>query len=145
MRAKRSKTRILLLFHLALVASPVMSEPVAAPNLQALSTLEAGQWQLREKMAGEMRSICVNDPKILLQIRHSKAVCSRFVISNDPKLATVHYTCPGAGHGRTSIRVETPRLAQIESQGIAEKEPFSVMYEARRIGACGVSTSMVRR
>ena len=42
----------------------------------------------------------------------------------------MHYTCPGAGHGRTSIRSETNRLVQIDTQGIADGKPFSQAIEA---------------
>ncbi len=40
------------------------------------------------------------------------------------------------GSGRTTIRVETPRLVQIETQGIADQSPFAFSAEARRIGTC---------
>ncbi len=129
----------------ALLATPVFSQPAAAPTLAALAMLEPGQWQLKSRDAGEDRTVCVGDPRALLQVRHGKTACSRFIIANDPRAATVHYTCPGAGHGRTTVRVETPRLAQIDSQGIAENEPFDLHFEARRVGNCGVATGAVSR
>ena len=49
---------------------------------------------------------------------------------------TVNYTCPGIGRGRTTIRVETPRLVQIDSQGLDRGAPFALRAEARRIGPC---------
>jgi hypothetical protein len=59
--------------------------------------------------------------------------------------ATVHYSCPGSGWGRTTVRVETPRLARVETQGIAGKAPFAFTAEARRVGACdSVSTTSIR-
>jgi hypothetical protein len=125
----------------AVLASPVMSQPVSAPTLVALSGLEAGQWQLRSSDSAEKRSICVNDPVALLQIEHPSSSCSRFIIQNEPRTTTVHYSCPGAGYGRTTLRMETSRLVQIESQGIANKAPFSVHLEARRVGACSVGTT----
>lgn len=119
------------------LAVPALSEPASAPTLAALNILESGQWQLRSRTdPGENRSVCLGDSHTLLQIRHRNATCSRFVIANDPRSATVHYTCPGAGHGRTTVRVETPRLIQIDSQGIASNEPFALTLEGRRIGAC---------
>ncbi len=127
------------------LATPVLSQPAAAPTLAALAMLEPGQWQLKSPDPLESRSICLADPRTLLQLRHGKSPCSRFVISNDPKATTVHYTCPGAGHGRTTVRVETPRLAQIDSQGIADNEPFELHFEARRVGNCGVATGAVAR
>lgn len=122
---------------MAAVAVPSLSAPAAAPTLAALGLVEPGQWQLRSRTdPGENRSLCLGDTHALLQIRHRNATCSRFVIANDPKAATVHYTCPGAGHGRTTVRVETPRLIQIDSQGVAANEPFAVTLEGRRMGVC---------
>jgi hypothetical protein len=131
----------------AVCASPVLSQPASAPTLVALASIELGQWQLRtlDNGTAPASSMCVSDPRSLIQIRHKQAQCSRFVIANDAKTATVHYTCPGAGHGQTTIRVETPRLIQIDSQGIAERSPFSLRMEARRVGACGTQTSALRR
>ena len=73
---------------------------------------------------------------MLLQIRQPASACSRYVITNDKQVATVHYTCPGSGHGRTTVRVETPRLAQVETQGVVGAEPFDISIEARRVGSC---------
>jgi hypothetical protein len=134
-----------LILAAAIAASPVFAQPAVAPNLIALNQIEPGQWQLRARDASLQRSVCVGDPRSLLQVRHGSAVCSRFVIANDARATTIHYTCPGAGHGQTTLRVETPRLIQIESQGIAEREPFSIRLEGRRVGACGDKTSAVMR
>ncbi len=135
------KTRVLIVAAAA-VAVPAWSQPASAPTLVALSSLESGQWQLRSRAdPTENRSVCIGDAQSLIQIRHGRATCSRFVIANDPKSATVHYTCPGAGHGRTTVRMETPRLIQLESQGIADNEPFSITLEGRRVGACGSASS----
>lgn len=129
----------------AIVASPVFAQPASAPTLIALGQIETGQWQLRARDASIDRSVCVSDPRALLQVRHGSAVCSRFIIANDARATTIHYTCPGAGHGQTTLRVETPRLIQIESQGIAEREPFSIRLEGRRVGNCGLKTSALSR
>jgi hypothetical protein len=134
-----------LLLAATLLASPLLSQPAQAPVLTALTTIESGQWLLKGANASETRSVCVADPRVFLQVEHARSVCSRFVIANDPKAATVHYTCPGAGHGRTTLRVETPRLIQIDSQGIAGNEPFAVHFEGRRVGACGVSSGASAR
>lgn len=121
------------------------SQPAQAPVLPALSLVQPGQWALKARDAAENRSICVADPRALLQVRHNGFSCNRFVIASNAKDATVHYSCPGAGYGRTTLRVETPRLVQIESQGIADQEPFAVTFEARRVGECGARTSALRR
>ncbi len=111
--------------------------PPPGSSLAAVADLQPGQWVLRARdHAAESRSLCVADPRALLQVRHGNAVCSRFIIASNAREATVHYTCPGTGHGRTTIRVESARLAQIETQGIAQNEPFAVMWEGRRTGEC---------
>ena len=112
-----------------------------APPMAALSRLEPGQWTLTaHDRHAPARTVCLGDSRVLLQLQHTGEVCSRFVIANDPNKTVVHYTCPGDGHGRTTIRVETPRLAQIESQGIDGREPFDWTLEARRTGSCQISS-----
>lgn len=116
--------------------------PAQAPRLAALALIQPGQWQLHETgKAGTPQSLCVADPRLLLQLRHRSAQCSRFVIADQPDSVTIHYTCPGAGHGRTTLTVETPRLVRIETQGVADNGPFAFDYEGRRIGACAGPTA----
>tara|TARA_Y100000815_G_scaffold272323_1_gene300954 strand:- start:1071 stop:1568 length:498 start_codon:yes stop_codon:yes gene_type:complete len=105
-------------------------------SLAALATLEKGQWRLRERNSNATRDICVTNPSALVQLRHSNAQCSHFVIENTASQATVHYTCPGHGHGRTTISVETPRLIQLQTQGVIDGAPFSSEFEGRRTGNC---------
>jgi hypothetical protein len=122
---------------LLLIGGLGAAAPARAPELAVLTRVETGQWQLKEPGATAIaRSICVVDPAVLLQLGHSGAQCSRFVITDTPDTATVHYTCPGAGHGRTVIAMETPRLLRIQTQGMAGGAPFDLDYEGRRIGAC---------
>ena len=85
---------------------------------------------------GTSRRMCLEGIEPLIQLAHAGPVCSRFVIADQPDRATVHYTCPGAGWGRTSVLVETPRLARINSQGISGRAPFALVAEARRVGDC---------
>lgn len=115
----------------------LLATAAEAPSLVALGRLEPGRWAL-SSADGDFtkRQLCIGDPRQLLQIRQPAAACSRFVIANDTEVTTIHYTCPGSGHGRTTIRVETPRLAQVQTQGIAENAPFDLTVEARRIGEC---------
>lgn len=82
----------------------------------------------------------MTDPSVLLQLRHSTARCSRFVVSSDARNATVTYSCPLGGNGRTVIKVETPRLVQVETQGIADNAPFAFTVEARRVGDCSANS-----
>jgi hypothetical protein len=102
-----------------------------------LDRLEKGSWQLRERGKDTvLQTICVGDARRMIQIQHPRSTCSRYIIEDTPNSVTVHYTCPGAGHGRTSIRSETNRLVQIDTQGIADGKPFSQAIEARRAGGC---------
>lgn len=121
----------------AILFAAVSAAPAQAPGLPALAGIEKGMWEMRSRgSSAQPRRICVADPAALIQIRHGATACSRFVIDSQADRATVHYTCPGAGHGRTTIRVETGRLIQIQSQGIAENSPFDFSYEGRRVGNC---------
>lgn len=111
--------------------------PAQAPSLAMLDRLEKGSWQLRERgKDAVLQTICVGDARRMIQIYHPRASCSRYIIEDTPNSVTVHYTCPGAGHGRTNIRSETNRLVQIDTQGIADGKPFSQAIEARRTGGC---------
>lgn len=124
---------------LAGIAVPGFSEPAQTPTIAALQVIQPGQWALRSRSdPAQSRALCLGDPALLLQLRHGAASCTRFVVANDPRGATVQYRCPGSGSGRTTIRVETPRLIQIDSQGIMNNEPFVVEFEGRRVGECAV-------
>ncbi|MBD3728698.1 MAG: hypothetical protein IE933_03235 [Sphingomonadales bacterium] len=107
-----------------------------APGLAMLDSLQKGEWELRFRDTGATKRVCMEDGRELIQIRHEEAGCSRFVVEDGASQVTVQYTCKGNGYGRTSIRRETPRLVQIESQGIVEGLPFQFTAEARRIGTC---------
>ena len=121
----------------AMFAGAATTVPAQAPTLAMLDQLEKGGWQLRERGSTEVtQTMCFGDPRRMIQLFHPRANCSRYIIEDTPKSVTVHYTCPGAGHGRTTIRAETNRLVQVDTQGIADGKPFSQAYEARRSGAC---------
>lgn len=111
----------------------------AAPEqvgvLEAVDALASGSWNVSFD-DGTSRKMCVQDVKPLLQLAHAGPTCPRLVIEDKPDRATVHYTCPGSGWGRTSLLVETPRLVRISSQGISGRAPFAFEAEARRLGAC---------
>ena len=116
------------------VAAPVFA--LALPSLEALAHLERGRWQISDAQGGTAGSICVGDPTAFLQLEHQGVACGQEVLANEAGAATVQYTCPGRGFGHTSIRVETPRLARIDTQGLVDGRPFSYRVEARRVGAC---------
>ncbi len=139
MRFNGAARRAVMALGAMTLVSSAASAPQGGMKLSALSRLEPGLWQLRDldNGGGQQHSICVADPSALLQLKHRNAPCSRLVIADHAKGATVQYTCPANGFGRTEVRVETPRLAQIDTQGIADNAPFAYRVEARRIGVCG--------
>jgi hypothetical protein len=124
---------------MGLAASAGLSAPVASQRngLAMLDQIESGRWEIRLR-DGSRRSypICVNNGRKLIQLRHEALSCERLIVDDQPDSVTVQYTCRGRGYGRTSIRRETNRLVQIETQGIAEGLPFDFAAEARRIGDC---------
>ncbi len=131
--------RSIRLLSLSLVLGLTFSAHIgyAAGQLQALSLIEPGLWDLRSTGGRDVgRSMCVTDPIVFLQLGHPGRACSRFPIINQERNTSVHYSCTGAGQGQTNLRVETPRLVQIETQGFLYQDPFSFSFEARRIGEC---------
>lgn len=121
----------------ALGLAAATTVPAQAPSLAMLDRLEKGSWQLRERGKDTvLQTMCIGDARRMIQIEHPQSNCSRYIIEDTPTSVTVHYTCPGAGHGRTTIRSETNRLVQIDTQGIAGGRPFSQAIEARRTGTC---------
>jgi hypothetical protein len=129
------------IYKLMIAGAALLLATAAEAPLTALSQIEPGQWSLNS-VGGRSRSICLSDPRVLLQLQHTGVVCSRYVIANDKSSTVVHYTCPGSGHGRTEVKVETSRLIQILSQGISNNAPFDWALEARRTGPC--STNLQR-
>lgn len=126
-----------LLLILAGGAAALLLGTAANAPIQAFGRIEPGEWQLRAlDGSGPARLLCIDNAYALIQLRHPGAACSRFVLANEPQTATVHYTCTGAGYGRTTIRVETPELVRIDSQGLANQSPFQVALEGRRVGKC---------
>lgn len=109
----------------------------AASDLILLPQLEKGRWILTERgQSAPFDKICLGDPAALLKPEHRTAKCSQYVIENTPDRVTIHYRCPGVGHGHTMVRRETNRLVQIETQGINQGQPFDRSIEARRVGSC---------
>lgn len=119
------------------IGSAGVAQPAAAPSLTAMRGVAPGNWSLRNPDSPEAaRESCVADTAVLFRLRLRAAQCSRFVIADTPRIATVHYTCPGAGHVRTTIHVDTPRALRIESEGIVDGMPFADAFQARRLGSC---------
>lgn len=137
-----------ILMGAVLAGGVAASVPAAAeaPVPTALAAMQPGQWQLRSlDGSAPPKTLCIGDPRVLLQLRHGNAACNRLVLMNNATQAVVSYSCAAAGSGRTTVRVETPRVVQIESQGIADKSPFDWTYEGRRIGDCPSSAQTALR
>jgi hypothetical protein len=109
-------------------------------DLSLLESVERGMWQLRAVGGGPttapLNQICVSDPTRLVQIQHGAAPCEHYVVRSSATAVTVSYSCKGMGQGLTTIRKESPRLIQIQSQGIRNNAPFSFSVEGRRMSAC---------
>ena len=112
---------------------------VAAPG-SPLKGLEAGEWELRERAPengkGERRRICLADIRQLIRTRHGRQQCRQLTVDEAAKRLSVSYDCGPGGSGRTDLRIETPRLVQMRTQGVADGAPFSFAMEGRRLGAC---------
>jgi hypothetical protein len=109
--------------------------PAASQGPGPLGAVERGQWELRAG-GNPAGTVCLGDPLLLAQPEHGPQPCTRQIISSDAHSVTVNYVCPGAGRGRTVLRVETPRLVQIDSQGLRDGAPFALRAEARKTGPC---------
>jgi hypothetical protein len=131
----RLKPGLLAAAGAVLLATPSVAQAPSA----ALASLQAGLWQLRSiggSSREPARSICVRNPSQFLQLQHANRRCSRRVLSDSARETSIRYECAGVGWGQTTVRVETPRLAQIDTQGVDGGSPFHHAYEARRTGDC---------
>ncbi|WP_223262852.1 hypothetical protein [Sphingobium sp. SCG-1] len=109
--------------------------PVASPPKE-LAALESGQWVLKDRETGRERRLCLGDRRQLLQLRQVRHQCARFVVTDSERQVSVTNDCGAAGNERTDIRIETPRLFQLQSQGIADGAPFAAAIEGRHVGIC---------
>lgn len=125
---------VLLGLVLGLAGSPALGQK---PALAMLDGLDSGKWELNSRDGSRPRErICLKDGRRLLQLQHAAAGCERLVVDDTPAEVTVQYSCKGRGFGRTTIRRESSRLIQIDSQGIAEGLPFQFSVEGRYLGSC---------
>lgn len=105
-------------------------------QLDGLAHLEPGLWEVRSRdRAQPPEQICIRDGRQLIQLRHRRQNCERFVVADRPNDMTIQYTCHGQGYGRTDIHRSSNRLVQIETQGIADGLPFHFAAEARWLAA----------
>ena len=113
----------------------VVATPTASPS--ALDGVKPGLWTLTLAEPGAVpQRLCVGDPAMLIQVQHGGVPCSRLVLADKGHGATIHYSCPGAGWGRTSLRVESATNVSIDTQGIAANAPFAYRATAHREGDC---------
>ncbi|HEX8191330.1 MAG TPA: hypothetical protein VF552_00375 [Allosphingosinicella sp.] len=133
-RAAAAGAAILILSAAAAAGVAAAQPPGGA--LPVLGRLERGLWELRS-LGGTARfaPVCLGDPAALVQLQHRRGGCTRSVVAQSRDRLEVRYNCPAA-FGQTTIRVEGPRLARIESEGIDNGVPFGFRVQARRIGRC---------
>lgn len=131
---------VLRVMAIAFAGGAALTVPTASqrPALAMLDQIEPGRWEIRLR-DGSRRTypMCVEHGRKLIQLRHEAQNCERLVVEDRADQVIVQYTCRGRGYGRTSIRRETGKLVQIETQGIADGLPFEFAAEARRTGDCG--------
>jgi hypothetical protein len=125
--------RIAIAFSAALLLA---AWPAATQQPGPLAQVERGQWELRGPSGAAIGAVCLGDPLLLAQPLHAPQPCTGEVVSSEGHVVTVNYVCPGMGRGRTLLRVETPRLVQIDSQGLSDGAPFALRAQARRTGPC---------
>jgi hypothetical protein len=109
-------------------------------DLSLLESLERGVWQFRavggSASAPPVGQLCVGDVSRLTQLQHGSVPCEQYVVRSLPNSVTVSYSCKGQGQGLTTIRKESGKLIQIQSQGIRNNAPFSFAVEGRKTVAC---------
>src|SRR4051794_39058260 len=110
--------------------------PAATQEPGPLAQVERGQWEVRGSNGAAIGSVCLGDPLLLAQPLNAPQSCTAEIQSADGHVATVGFVCPGMGRGRTLLRVETPRLVQIDMQGISNGIPFALRAQARRTAPC---------
>lgn len=107
-----------------------------AQRATPLQSVAHGKWELSEIDGPGRMSVCVADPGALLQLRQSNAACTRQVLGSDRSSVTVHYTCAGAGHGRSILTVRSAHSIKLETQGISRGTPFAADYDGKLVGPC---------
>ena len=110
--------------------------PAATQQPGPLAQVERGRWELRGPSGAALGALCLGDPLLLAQPFNAPHPCSSEILATEGHVVTVGFVCPGMGRGRSAVRVETPRLVQIDSQGISNGAPFALRAEARRTGPC---------
>ena len=110
--------------------------PAATQPPGPLAQVERGRWELRAPGGAPVGALCLGDPLLLAQPFNAPHPCTSEILAMHDHQVTVSFVCPGMGRGRTELRVETPRLVQIDSQGLSNGTPFSLRAQARHTGPC---------
>lgn len=131
-----ARKRALIIAGIAAPLAAMAAPALAQMSLAMLDGLDRGGWEVRFRDGGEVRKVCVETGRELIQLRHTGSACNRFVVDDKANEVTVQYTCRGNGYGRTHIRKESPSLVQIDGQGIVNGKPFQFTAEARQRGGC---------
>lgn len=120
-----------------LVAIAAVPAAGQGTELAMLDQLQKGNWEIRLRGSDEgIQRVCLADGRGLIQLRHRNSNCEKQIVSDGAREVAVQYTCRGQGYGLTRIRKETDKLVQIDSQGVANGQPFNFSAEARRVGDC---------
>src|SRR3546814_13130136 len=128
----RSQLRRMAVFGGLLAGAFGSSAPARAPELSVLDRLEKGAWELRGRGAGgPVFNLCLGDARQLMQVRHHHHRCVQRVVEAMANAVTVHYSCPGAGQGRTKIRFDTRELFQLHKQAVEQTEHLSLALAKR--------------
>lgn len=114
------------------------------PALKLLDGFQPGLWQMtpldedsRMRMP-QGRAECILTPGTLLRAGADGVdanSCSYTVVENAADRAAVAYVCRGSGSGRTALR-RVGSSYRIDAQGFANRQPFEIRGEYRRVGSC---------
>ena len=130
-----SRRATVLLLCGAALAGPVYA--AATAEIGVFGAIERGRWALRDLDSGQTRApVCLGSGVQFVQPEHEGPACPQEIVENGTTTATVQYSCSGRGFGHTHLRVETPRLVRIDTQGLKNGRPFSYRLEAKRVGTC---------
>jgi hypothetical protein len=117
------------------VAAPFALAAAATPSTDPLAGLESGKWIVKTADVPE-RALCLGDPAQLVRLEHPAGDCRLETLASGGSTRIVQYSCPGHGYGHTTLRIETPRVATIDTQGLSDGRPFSYRAIARKVGPC---------
>ena len=118
---------------------------MAAQRPQLFAQTAPGLWEMSgvPGTSAPQRQ-CVGDVLALARFQHLRRNCAMRLTSDAPASAVIDYSCGGAGFGHTKVDMITPRSLRIDTQGIADQEPFAYVLQARRIGDCPAIAAAAR-